>query len=183
AREILDKNTLLLGNDSFTTSTITIRITVRDINDNGPVFNQNTYEAFIDENTIAGANVPVLQMTVTDIDSGTYNTFRLFLNDSTFGILPEIDSSFSTASMFVKSSNSIDYEKLQTYVLVVNASDTVAPFNSSSATVTIHVRDVNDITPTFSPQSYQTSISELTAMGSSIIKIVELNSKKCDLPK
>ncbi|XP_055876321.1 cadherin-87A-like [Biomphalaria glabrata] len=178
AREILDKNTLLLGNDSSTTSTITIRITVRDINDNGPVFNQNTYEAYIDENTIAGANVPVLQMTVTDIDSGTYNTFRLFLNDSTFGILPEIDSSFSTASMFVKSSNSIDYEKLQTYVLVVNASDTVAPFFSSSATVTIHVRDVNDITPTFSQLSYQTSISELTAMGSSIIKIVATDSEQ-----
>ncbi|KAH9513024.1 hypothetical protein Btru_035618 [Bulinus truncatus] len=178
AREVIPNNatSFTLGNDSLTTATVTIKITARDINDNAPTFNMRSYDnIFIDENIIAGANVPGLQMTVTDIDSGTFNSFGLFtLNyTSIFGIIPEQDTGSSSATLFVKNSDTIDYESgVRKYVIEVQAIENMVKNpHTGSATVTITVRDVNDITPSFNQTSYNASVSE-TASAGTFVKLV-----------
>ncbi|CAL1530727.1 unnamed protein product [Lymnaea stagnalis] len=173
AREIARTNPLVLGSDDTTTARVNIKVTVRDIDDNTPTFSQKNYEAYIDENIVSGANVPGLQMTVTDIDSGSFNSFKLVTLNSTdvFGIIPEEDAASSSATLFVKKSDLIDYEKgPRQYIIQVEARENlVSPALTGTCTVTIYVRDINDITPNFSQPSYNVSIYETTQINAVVI--------------
>lgn len=54
-------------NDESTISTTQASITIRDVNDSPPTFNQNNYFVSLSENTAIGTPLPV-EITVTDPD-------------------------------------------------------------------------------------------------------------------
>ncbi|GFO04281.1 cadherin-87a [Plakobranchus ocellatus] len=175
ARELQPDN-ITLGDGPLTTATVRIKVTVLDINDNTPTFDSNTYEARIDENIVSGANIPGLQMTVTDIDSGTFNSFDLVSLNHTdvFQIIPTEDASSASVTLFVVNSRRIDYEAgPRQYIVQVEARQNKVPnpVRTGTATVTINVDDVNDITPTFPAASYTRTVSELARGGSLIIDL------------
>ena len=69
---------------------------VLDVNDNGPVFEPNTYAAFVPENS--PVDLTVLQVTATDLDVVSINQLFvniLMLSDSTW------HKPYSTRDVFV----------------------------------------------------------------------------------
>ena len=58
----------LPGNDNLTTTIAEATITIRDVNDEPPTFNQREYNVTLPENAPIGTPLPHLDMTVTDSD-------------------------------------------------------------------------------------------------------------------
>ncbi|CAG5119658.1 unnamed protein product, partial [Candidula unifasciata] len=177
AREVINIVTGQMGNDSTNTATISVRFFVEDINDNGPKFSEKQYIAYVEENIARGSNIPGLQMTVTDIDSGTYNSFDLRIVNSTnvFGIIPSSDAASSSATIFVI--GAIDYETgPKQYIFEVLAiqnfiSSTNPKEPTGTATVTVYVLDKNDETPVFDRTSYNETVRETAIPGTFITTI------------
>lgn len=65
AREVIDG---VPGNDASTVSTAEATVTIKDVNDEPPSFNQREYNIEIPENVPDGTPLPHLDMTVKDPD-------------------------------------------------------------------------------------------------------------------
>ncbi|XP_030634016.1 protocadherin-16 [Chanos chanos] len=119
-------------------------VTVQDINDNAPVFNQSRYDATISENLQPGNNI--LQVFATDADEGDNGLVFYEINrrqsdpDSYF----VIDSQTGIITL----NKPLDYEMRKVHELVVQARDNATHPEVTNAFVTIHVRDYNDNQPT-----------------------------------
>lgn len=146
-------------------SETTFQIQITDVNDNPPVFEQNTYEESITEDVHEG--VALLQVKATDRDQGgnseiIYSTVQpekehLFNIDPTSGVITVAAS--------------LDYEKESELKFLVVASDCGSPSLSATATVTIHVEDVNDNKPIFQQQLYNFTIKEHTAIETCVLQV------------
>lgn len=56
------------GNDLLTTSSAVASVTIKDVNDEPPRFNEREYRVSLPENIPHGTTLPNLDMTVTDPD-------------------------------------------------------------------------------------------------------------------
>uniref|UniRef100_A0A673C4G1 Protocadherin-16 n=1 Tax=Sphaeramia orbicularis TaxID=375764 RepID=A0A673C4G1_9TELE len=132
------------GGSPKRTDQMTLDITIQDINDNAPVFNQSRYHAIISENLQPGSNI--LQVFATDADEGDNGVVlyeinrrqsdpdRYFVVDSRTGI--------------ITLNKPLDFEMRRVHELVVQAQDNATQPEVTNAFVTIHVRDYNDNQPT-----------------------------------
>ncbi|CAL8113890.1 unnamed protein product [Orchesella dallaii] len=146
-------------------STATIMVSLLNINDNDPTFNQTEYEASIPENAQEGTYVTTVFATDPDIEDVI--TYELEPNEysSAFTInrLGEIKVSKEGVGM-------LDREGMANpqITLRVKANDTE---RSGYTTVRITILDVNDNWPRFEQKSYQITVhAPLTAMQD-IIKV------------
>ncbi|XP_071106393.1 cadherin-87A-like [Haliotis cracherodii] len=177
AREIISVTPEILGNDTSTTATATIRINVRDQNDNAPTFHQSDFTVNIYEDIPNESALPGLIMTVTDLDSGTANSYNFSLLDNTdvFAVFPDSGQGQTTASIKVINTSKIDYENgPRTYILRVEAREVLLNQPSrltGSATVTVSVLDVNDNIPLFTQAGFSQQIPETANIGSSVVDI------------
>ncbi|XP_067673633.1 cadherin-23-like isoform X2 [Haliotis asinina] len=165
-------------NTDQTTETTLVTITVRDVNDNDPVFSQPSYNASILENM---QNVPITfqgeVMRVSDADEGTNSHFALYIQKDglpyqDFMPLPSEVYSESTVLIRVNNSQELDYEKNHQLVFEVVARelDTLA-MRSSTATVTVNIEDMNDNAPVFANETYLVTLKENTPIETSVAVI------------
>ena len=134
---------------------ITASIIVLDVNDNAPIFTQQTYYMYIYENVPPGTFVGVVS--ATDVDSGMNAQIQYTIVSEMFWI--NQNGSISTTSL-------LDYEQDAVfYSLIVQACDGGLEPLCSSATVNITVLDENDNAPIFTQHTYYMSISENIAPG------------------
>ncbi|XP_035010290.2 protocadherin-16-like [Hippoglossus stenolepis] len=132
------------GGSPKRTDQMTLDITVQDINDNAPVFNQSRYLAIISENLQPGSNI--LQVFATDADEGDNGMVLYEINrrqsdpDRYFVIDPRTG--------VITLSKPLDFEMRRVHELVVQAQDNSTHPEVTNAFVTIHVRDYNDNQPT-----------------------------------
>lgn len=124
-------------------STVTVEVTVLDINDHSPRFESSTYTADIPEDIPIGSHV--LDVKATDLDQGPNSRVLYFLSSSSHSmfIIDQDTGSIITAAP-------LDREKIASYTFKVCATDS-SPLNPRNATaeVTISVQDVNDNAPFF----------------------------------
>lgn len=124
--------------------TMTVNITIQDVNDNQPIFSQSRYFATIAENATIGS--AVLQVFATDTDGGNNGKVTYSINrrqsdrDSMFKIDPDTG--------VVSVARPLDFETREVHELVVVARDNGAQPLETTAFVTINVTDVNDNLPT-----------------------------------
>ncbi|XP_022814420.1 protein dachsous [Spodoptera litura] len=124
--------------------TMTVNITILDVNDNPPVFAESVYSATIPENATVGT--PVLKVSATDSDSGENGLIEYSINrrqsdkENMFKIDPE------TGEITVN--KALDFETKELHELVVVARDKGAQPLETTAFVSIRVTDVNDNQPT-----------------------------------
>ncbi|WAQ95445.1 FAT4-like protein [Mya arenaria] len=138
-------------------ATMTLSVSISDINDNNPVFSQNSYTFSVDEN----ANSPTVgTVSANDIDqAGTVNSqvFYSLPNSNRFTINSQ------TGQITVI--GSLDYETQNQYVLIAEASDSAIDRRTGTATVTVNVRDIQDQVPLFVETSVSANVPESANIG------------------
>ncbi|KAJ8351377.1 hypothetical protein SKAU_G00228530 [Synaphobranchus kaupii] len=184
-------------NGIHASSSAEVEISILDINDNKPLFYAceadqcdfttvaNSFFGSVDEGSFRGVPVAGLNMAVRDLDEGVNAIFKLDLQG------PDKDA-FSV--MYIQQSGSvqitierpldIDYEKKETMIVQVVASDTSLPQDCcSTATVTIQINDTNDNIPVFEDDIYNLEVKEHSAVGTVIATITATDPDTEDVGK
>ncbi|KAA0722319.1 Protocadherin-23 Cadherin-27 [Triplophysa tibetana] len=143
----------------------TFQVQITDVNDNPPVFEQNTYEESIAEDVHEG--VALLQVKATDRDQGGNSVIVYSIVQSEMEHLFNIDP----ASGVITVAASLDYEKQSELKFLVVATDCGSPSLSTTATVTTHLENVNDNKPVFQQQLYNLTIKEHTAIETCLLQV------------
>lgn len=140
---------------------------IDDVNDNPPVFGQSSYEAVIQEMSDTGSSV--LQVNATDLDIGENAriTYHIKDNPNTHSDWFHVD----TDSGLITTNGQVDCEVDSQPWFVLVATDHGNPQLSSSVTVSVSVRDVNDKEPTFDQSLYYASIPENRTVRSCILQV------------
>ena len=142
-------------NSPAETATLTLTVNVGDVNDNAPAFTQATYTADIDETLGNGAEVA--RVSARDDDGTTANnTVGYSITAGNTGNVFDIDDN---GVITVLDANELDFETTPSYTLTITATDNGSPAMMDTATVTITVNDVNDITPTYMVTAGENSAS------------------------
>lgn len=150
-----------LGTPFRLSSNMTLRVKVKDVNDNRPQFDQAVYEFYLPENAPAGH--PIGQVQATDPDSGPNKRLSYSIEngqyDPVFGI--------STVDGTVWIQRVLDRELKDVYEVTVRASDQGSPIQlSATALIKVVVTDINDNGPVFSRDEYRFYIQENLQPGS-----------------
>lgn len=147
-RETRPSYSLLLeafdGGSPKKTGQMILDVTVQDINDHAPMFNQSRYHAIISESLPQGSEV--LQVFATDLDEGDNGLVLYQINRRQ----SDAEGYFvvDSRSGIVTLNKPLDYEVSKVHELVVQARDNASHPEVTDAFVTIHVRDFNDNQPT-----------------------------------
>eukprot|EP00795_Rhopilema_esculentum_P000635 gene635-10339_t len=150
------------GKVNIRSSSAVVRVIVTDVNDNLPVFSLKSYEAKVKENV--PSNTFVIQVLATDKDSPPGNTVTYDISSPLGRRYFAIDS----ASGIIRTRTSIDYEQNSFFDIKVLATDNGSTKLSSSVNVNITVEGVNEFNPRFTKKSYNFSISQFSAINSSV---------------
>nr|XP_028603461.1 cadherin EGF LAG seven-pass G-type receptor 1 isoform X3 [Podarcis muralis] len=119
-------------------ASVDIQVTVLDINDNPPVFQQDEFDIFVEENSPVGSIVA--RISAVDPDEGTNAQIMYQIVE---GNIPEVFQ-LDLLNGDLTALMDLDYESQTEYVIVVQA--TSAPL-VSRATVHIRLQDQNDNPP------------------------------------
>ncbi len=133
------------GSPSFSTNkTLTLKIS--DVNDNAPVFQRQSYTAYVMENNSPG--VSVLSVKAHDKDSGNNARISYFLEDILVnGVSASTLISVNAESGEILAVRSFDYEQTKEFNIRVKAQDGGNPPLSSNVSVKIMIQDQNDNAP------------------------------------
>ncbi|KAG8178249.1 hypothetical protein JTE90_000350 [Oedothorax gibbosus] len=140
------------GNGVVTT---TVKITVKDANNNKPIFQKQEYTASVPESSPAGTVVE--QVYATDADTGINAeiAYRIQKGGSDdFGIHPK------SGEITVKSGAKLDYDRRREYNIEIIAVDGGSPMHTGTATLVVQILNSNDKMPYFTPSTQRTQVTE-----------------------
>ncbi|XP_075131602.1 protocadherin alpha-4-like [Leptodactylus fuscus] len=173
-RESREEYTVLIsatdsGSPALSSAT-SITFTVLDVNDNPPVFKQSSYKISIPENSFPETSI--LQVSALDKDSNenAWVTYSLLPS----GIEGVKHSSFLTVqsdSGKVFLVNSLDYEKLQMFCVIIEAKDHGSPSLSGTASLTVFIQDQNDNSPQILPSLFTGEVWRSAQVGHVVTKV------------
>ncbi|XP_030595500.1 protocadherin beta-16-like [Archocentrus centrarchus] len=127
-------------------SSVTLTLQISDVNDNAPVFEKSTYEAYIVENNTPGLSVFTVK--ATDADWNQNSRVSYILEDSSVNGVPVSSYvSVSVDSGIISAMCTFDYEQIKDFQFHVKAQDGGSPPLSSNVTVKIMILDQNDNPP------------------------------------
>ncbi|XP_068596711.1 protocadherin gamma-A5-like [Brachionichthys hirsutus] len=127
-------------------SSVTLTLQISDVNDNAPVFERSSYEAYIVENNTPGLSIFTVK--ARDADWKQNARVSYILEDSSVNGVPV--SSFvsvSADSGVIHAVRSFDYEQIKDFHFRVKAQDGGSPSLSSNVSVKILIQDQNDNPP------------------------------------
>ena len=150
--------------------TADIELTIEDVNDNDPVFEQEIYNARVPEDALVGTSI--ISISAYDKDIGLNGRVRYtfeggnsgggdFIIDPTVGV--------------IRTDRLLDREKIARYELVAFAVDRGTPERSTSVVINIELEDVNDNRPQFESQHIDLYILENSPIGSTVDTIVAVD--------
>ncbi|XP_035250729.1 neural-cadherin-like [Anguilla anguilla] len=148
-------------------------INVWDINDNGPVFicMPDNCNGNVPENS--PPDTSVMEMTASDMDDTTVGqnavlTYRVVGNARNSASTDLFSINPNTGTIYVAVGN-LDREKVEKYLLVVEAKD--GGGMTGTGTATIQVTDVNDHAPRFTENACGARISEISEVNSAVLEL------------
>ncbi|XP_038861661.1 protocadherin beta-16-like isoform X11 [Salvelinus namaycush] len=149
-REIIsDYNITITATDEGTpplSSSKTINLSVSDVNDNPPVFEEQSYSAYVTENNTPGSSI--CSVTARDPDWRQNGTVVYSLLPSEVNGVPV--SSFVSINGdtgVIHAVRAFDYEQFRNFKVHVVARDNGSPPLSSNVTVSVFITDENDNSP------------------------------------
>ncbi|XP_042338112.1 protocadherin alpha-7-like, partial [Plectropomus leopardus] len=147
---------------------MTIIIDVSDVNDNPPVFTQESYTVQLKENSPLGTTV--IQVNATDLDEGSNGeVVYSFGNDVDSKARARFDLNSVTGEITV--AGSIDYEECSRYEIDIQASDKGAATLATEKSVIIHIADINDNEPELEVTSFSPALPEDSKPGTTVALI------------
>ena len=151
------------GGEPRRSSTVHIKVTVLDVNDNAPVFAQPIYRMTVPENVPPGTLL--LTVRASDLDEGAngevaYKFWKISEKQSPLFQLNENTGEISTAK-------SLDYEDCAFYEMEIQAEDVGALMGKSK--VLISVEDVNDNRPEVIVTSLFSPVREDAPQGTVVV--------------
>ncbi|XP_076730035.1 protocadherin gamma-A11 isoform X30 [Maylandia zebra] len=157
-------------------SSKTVQLSVADINDNPPVFEEQSYNAYVSENNKPGSTL--CSVTARDPDwrqNGTvvYSLLAGEVNGAPVSSYLSVNGDTGV----IHSVRSFDYEQFRSFKVHVMARDNGSPPLSSNVTVSVFISDVNDNSPQIlypSPEgnSFMTELVPKAAHGGSLVSKV-----------
>ncbi|XP_050928335.1 protocadherin beta-16 isoform X45 [Lates calcarifer] len=127
-------------------SSVTLTLQISDVNDNAPVFERSSYEAYIVENNTPGLSIFTVR--ARDADWNQNARVSYILEDSSVNGVPVSSYvSVSADSGVIHAVRSFDYEQIKDFQFRVKAQDGGSPPLSSNVTVKILIQDQNDNPP------------------------------------
>ncbi|XP_049330702.1 protocadherin gamma-A6-like isoform X9 [Astyanax mexicanus] len=133
------------GSPSFSTNK-TLNLKISDVNDNAPLFQHQSYTAYVLENNTPG--VSIFAVTAADKDSGNNARISYFLEDVLVnGVSASTHISVNAESGEILAVRSFDYEQTKEFHIRVKAQDGGNPPLSSNVSVKIVIQDQNDNAP------------------------------------
>uniref|UniRef100_A0A673C2N7 Cadherin domain-containing protein n=1 Tax=Sphaeramia orbicularis TaxID=375764 RepID=A0A673C2N7_9TELE len=127
-------------------SSVTLTLQISDVNDNPPVFERSSYEAYITENNTPGLSIFTVKATDSDWNQNARVSY--ILEDSSVNGVPVSSYvSVSADSGVIHAVRSFDYEQIKDFQFRVKAQDGGSPPLSSNVTVKIMIQDQNDNAP------------------------------------
>ncbi|XP_062414385.1 protocadherin alpha-8-like [Pungitius pungitius] len=175
-RETKKSHTLLLtaldGGKPRKSGTAEITVDVLDVNDNFPVFNQDTYSALLEENAPIGTTI--IQVNASDLDEGSNGQIVYSLgknvNSRISGIF-RVDA--NTGEIIVH--DLIDFELEESFIIDIQASDKGAAPLRTDKSVVVNIFDLNDNIPHIEITSFSREIPEDARLGTTVALISVLD--------
>ncbi|XP_033829797.1 protocadherin gamma-C5-like [Periophthalmus magnuspinnatus] len=133
------------GRPALSTEKI-LEVVLSDVNDNPPVFSQQIYVVYVQENSPPGRilySVSALDADVGENAKVSYSILESKVQDVSVSSYVYINSENGS----IYSMHSFDYEKLKVFQIVVQAKDQGSPSLSSNTTVHVFILDQNDNAP------------------------------------
>ncbi|XP_056147700.1 cadherin-23 [Lampris incognitus] len=149
------------------TGTATVFVEVQDVNDNRPIFLQNSYETSILESVPRGTSI--LQVQATDADQGENGRVLYRILSGNSKNLFSIDEQTGQVTRGLRA---LDRETSSSHVLEVEAYNSDQGSMRSSVRVIVYVEDANDEAPAFTQQQYnRLGLRETAGIGTSVIVV------------
>uniref|UniRef100_A0A4W4GSM4 Cadherin-23 n=1 Tax=Electrophorus electricus TaxID=8005 RepID=A0A4W4GSM4_ELEEL len=149
------------------TGTATVYVEVLDVNDNRPIFLQNSYETTVLESIPRGTSI--LQVQATDADQGDNGRVLYRVLSGNSGGQFSIDL---LSGVITRGQRALDREMSNSHLLEVEAYNTDQGSMRNSVRVIVYVEDVNDERPVFTQQQYnRLGLRETAGVGTSVIVV------------
>ncbi|XP_039531908.1 protocadherin beta-3-like isoform X6 [Pimephales promelas] len=139
-----------------------IEITVLDINDNAPVFNQSVYRATIVENAPKGTYITTVNASDADSEANSLISYSFANFKSIRNDIFKIDRKTGVITL----TGMFDYERAKKHEIGIEAKDQGGLGNS--AKVIVDLIDVNDNAPVISVMSFSSPVTEDATVGTTI---------------
>uniref|UniRef100_H2ZF80 Cadherin domain-containing protein n=1 Tax=Ciona savignyi TaxID=51511 RepID=H2ZF80_CIOSA len=157
-------------------STASARVIVRDVNDNSPRF-VGHHMTYVAEDEPIG--YPAMRLAAEDADAGVNGRVMYAIESVT----SDLGNSAEEMSYFHIDSNTgvitvakqLDFERSKTHSINVSASDLATNQRTTHQMITIHLMDVNDVTPHFERTTYQAEVMEGQIAGTIVTKVTALD--------
>ncbi|XP_057705865.1 protocadherin gamma-A12-like isoform X50 [Corythoichthys intestinalis] len=151
-------------------------LSVADVNDNPPVFEEESYSAYVSENNKAGSIL--CSVSARDPDWRQNGSVIYSLLDAEVNGAPVSSYvSVNGDTGVIHAVRSFDYEHLRNFQVHVMARDNGSPLLSSNVSVNVFVSDVNDnspqiLYPTLGGNTFMTELVPKAAQGGSVVSKV-----------
>lgn len=151
-------------------ATAQIQITVRDVNDNAPIFEPKVYSEIVSEEAVPGT--PVVTVTARDRDENENGRVSYVITagneGNAFNIIRQMGQGLITVARV------LNYKEQSRYVLSVTANDPGGLVDT--ALIYINVSDANTFRPYFQGTPYQIRVDEDTAVGSTVFNVLAFDN-------
>uniref|UniRef100_A0A2K5L1I2 Protocadherin Fat 4 n=1 Tax=Cercocebus atys TaxID=9531 RepID=A0A2K5L1I2_CERAT len=152
-----------------------VRVLVRDLNDNAPVFPDPSIVVTFKEDSSSGRQV--ILDTATDSDIGSngvdHRSYRIIRGNEAgrFRLDITLNPSGEGAFLHLVSKGGLDREVTPQYQLLVEVEDKGEPKRRGYLQVNVTVQDINDNPPVFGSSHYQAGVPEDAVVGSSVLQV------------
>lgn len=158
---------------SLTGEVIKVKIEVKDVNDNSPVFPSERVDLEISEFSLPGTRFPLEG--ATDKDEGDFGTRGYRIRESDPGKLFDLNyhNGSKNDQMFLELvlHSQLDRETQSFYSLTIEAFDGGIPARTGTLQVNVHVLDENDNPPVFNQTEYHALVLEDAPVMSTICEV------------
>ncbi|CAH0559618.1 unnamed protein product [Brassicogethes aeneus] len=158
----------VLASDGKYTSTTMVNITIRDINNNAPIFEKENYVESIKEDLPEGTTI--LQVHATDADTGVNSEIEYSIVKGSYD-----DFSIDNATGALATARKLDFDKRNTYNLEIAAIDKGEPPLTGVTTLTVNVVNTNNKIPYFIPTTQKGEVMEDAPIGTVIHTLIALD--------
>ncbi|XP_078117569.1 protocadherin alpha-8-like [Sander vitreus] len=149
-----------------------ITVDVLDVNDNMPVFNEDTYSVRLDENAPIGTTI--IKVNASDLDKGSNGEIMYSLGKNVNSRIRELFRVDPTTGEIIVQ-DLIDFELEESYEIDIQASDKGSAPLRTDKSVLVNIVDMNDNAPHIEVTSFSRTIPEDARLGTTVALISVLD--------